>query len=105
MLLYAKNTFYFSVVEHAVINLTVCIYDWFQNNNWNGELSPAARNILLQHAIQGDISDLQQATIKWLAYSRIPTMDPKVLLSHLLHLEEMWGSEALSREEVRIQSE
>lgn len=69
------------------------------NNNWNGELSPAARNILLQHAIQGDISDLQQATVKWLAYSRIPTMDPKILLNHLLNLEELWGSEALSREE------
>ncbi|XKL63074.1 hypothetical protein PGB90_005438 [Kerria lacca] len=74
-------------------------YEMCQNSNWSGELSHAARNILLQHAIQGDISTLQQACVKWLAYSRISTMDPKILLTHLLNLEEMWGTEALSREE------
>ncbi|KAK7592924.1 hypothetical protein V9T40_007676 [Parthenolecanium corni] len=68
-------------------------------NAWNGELSPAARNILLQHAIQGDVSDLQQATVKWVAYSRIPSIDPKILLGHFSNLEALWGTEALSRDE------
>lgn len=71
-----------------------------QQNAWNGELSPAARNILLQHAIQGDVSDLQQATVKWVAYSRIPSIDPKILLGHFSNLEALWGTEALSRDEV-----
>ena len=67
---------------------------------WNGELSSAARNILIQHAIQGDISELQQATVKWLAYSRIPAIDPKILFNLLQSLEVLWCTETLSKEEV-----
>ncbi|XP_065210917.1 BAI1-associated protein 3 isoform X2 [Planococcus citri] len=69
------------------------------SNNWNGELSQAARNILHKHAMQSDISKLQRATVKWLAYSRIPMMDTKLLYSYLTNLEKLWGNEALSREE------
>lgn len=54
----------------------------------------------MQHAIQGDISDLQRASVKWLAYSRIPSIDPKILHNHLQNLEELWGTEGLSKEEV-----
>lgn len=53
-----------------------------------------------KHAIQSDISKLQRATVKWLAYSRIPMMDTKLLYSYLTNLEKLWGNEALSREEV-----
>lgn len=62
----------------------------------------AALSILHQHAIQGDMSELQLAAVRWLAYSRVhPSVDPRLLYKLLAALENIWPMEALSREEVR----
>lgn len=60
-----------------------------------------ALSILHQHAIQGDMSELQLAAVRWLAYSRAhPSVDPRVLYKLLASLENIWPTEVLSREEV-----
>lgn len=70
---------------------------------WNGELPHVALSILHQHAIQGDITELQLSAVRWLAYSRAqPGVDPRILYRLLSSLENMWPMEALSREEVSI---
>ncbi|XP_054287830.1 BAI1-associated protein 3-like [Macrosteles quadrilineatus] len=59
-----------------------------------------ALSILHQHAIQGDITELQLAAVRWLAYSRTqPSVDPRVLYKLLTSLENTWPMEVLSREE------
>ncbi|XP_075894597.1 BAI1-associated protein 3 [Nelusetta ayraudi] len=37
--------------------------------NWNGQVCPAAWTILTHHAVQTDLSPLQQAIIRWQCYS------------------------------------
>ncbi|XP_026859096.2 BAI1-associated protein 3 isoform X1 [Electrophorus electricus] len=37
--------------------------------NWNGQVSPAAWTVLSHHAVQADLSPLQQAIIRWHCYS------------------------------------
>ncbi|XP_056144131.1 BAI1-associated protein 3 [Lampris incognitus] len=37
--------------------------------NWNGQVSPPAWTILTHHAVQTDLSPLQQAIIRWQCYS------------------------------------
>lgn len=60
-----------------------------------------ALSILHQHAIQADITDLQLAVVRWLAYSSAqPSVDPRVLYKLLTALENSWPMEVLSREEV-----
>ncbi|KAI5696828.1 hypothetical protein M8J75_000769 [Diaphorina citri] len=66
---------------------------------WSGELPYVALSILHQHAIQGDITELQSATIRWLAFSKVPSLDPKILVKILATLENLWSHETLSREE------
>ena len=71
---------------------------------WRGELSPAARAILHQHAIQGDVTDLQLALVRFVAFVRTAVTTPldHGLILKLLHdLEDQWDSGPLSREEVR----
>ncbi|XP_026686906.1 BAI1-associated protein 3-like, partial [Diaphorina citri] len=67
---------------------------------WSGELPYVALSILHQHAIQGDITELQSATIRWLAFSKVPSLDPKILVKILATLENLWSHETLSREEM-----
>lgn len=43
------------------------------------ELPQAAQAILHQHAVQGDVTELQQTLIRWVASSRQPTVDPRTL--------------------------
>jgi len=71
---------------------------------WGGELPAAAKSVLHQHAIQGDVTDLQLALVRWVAFARIAVCTPIDLriLCHLLReLDRLWGTESLSREEVR----
>lgn len=69
---------------------------------WDGELSKAAETILHQHAIQGDITSVQQAVCKWMAYVRKHfehTLSYDLLLDLLDNLDTQWSPESLSREE------
>ncbi|XP_063444013.1 BAI1-associated protein 3-like isoform X1 [Mytilus trossulus] len=69
---------------------------------WNGELSKAAETILHQHAIQGDITAVQQAVCRWMAYARKHfehSLSYNLLLQLLRNLDKLWSAESLSREE------
>ncbi|XP_069958195.1 BAI1-associated protein 3 isoform X2 [Cherax quadricarinatus] len=76
--------------------------------SWDGELSPAAESILHQHAIQGDLTQLQQAMCRWMAASRTHasrTLDHRILHKLLLALHELWDTETLSKEEEEMLGE
>ncbi|XP_072156728.1 BAI1-associated protein 3 isoform X1 [Bemisia tabaci] len=66
---------------------------------WSGELPHVALMILHQHAIQGDVTELQLAAVRWSAFSRSSNLDLKILYDHLSELERMWNSDTLSKEE------
>ncbi|KAK3599282.1 hypothetical protein CHS0354_028639 [Potamilus streckersoni] len=69
---------------------------------WNGELPKAALTILHQHAIQGDLTEVQQAMCQWLAYSRKQQEHPlsyQLLLSFLQKFDMLWHPGAISRDE------
>ncbi|XP_013387652.1 BAI1-associated protein 3 isoform X2 [Lingula anatina] len=69
---------------------------------WVGELPQAAQTILHQHAIQGDITPVQQAMCRWLSYSRKHMEHPfdyEYLLQVLEELEKSWEPGSLSRDE------
>jgi BAI1-associated protein 3 len=60
---------------------------------WSGELSNAAKTILHQHAIQGDITDTQQAICWWLAVSHEfchKVVDSQLLIKSLSDLDSQW---------------
>ncbi|XP_041434484.1 BAI1-associated protein 3 [Xenopus laevis] len=70
--------------------------------NWKGELSKHAFTILSHHSMQTDLSSLQQAVIKWQAYSKhhqIVSMDYSFLLGLLKHIEEQWDPTMCQREQ------
>ncbi len=69
---------------------------------WNGELSRDAETILHQHAIQGDITDIQRKMCRWIAYSKKHlerTLTHKLLLLITEQLEQTWQPTSLSRDE------
>lgn len=59
-----------------------------------------ALSVLHQHAVQGDMTQLQLAAVWWLAYSRLDDIEPAVLTRLLAALEQAWPNESLTREEV-----
>ena len=92
--------------SHNGVCHTEAVALFLQENTvtWDGELSAAAQTILHQHAIQGDLTQLQQAMCRWMAVSRTHTsrpLDPRVLHRYLLALHDLWDTETLSKEEVR----
>ncbi|XP_049958589.1 BAI1-associated protein 3 [Schistocerca serialis cubense] len=69
---------------------------------WSGELPHVAQTILHQHAIQGDVTELQLAAVRWTAYCRqalSSPLDTRILLRLLQDLDARWPHETLSREE------
>ncbi|UJR38386.1 hypothetical protein I4U23_031055 [Adineta vaga] len=73
-----------------------------EKNLWTGELSRDAETILHQHAIQGDITDIQRSMCRWISYSKKHLERPlthKLLLNITTQLEQTWKSTALSRDE------
>ncbi|XP_076385468.1 BAI1 associated protein 3 isoform X2 [Megachile rotundata] len=70
-----------------------------QGEDFTGELPQTALTILHQHAVQGDVTELQQALVKWVATSRQPTCDPRILHRLLQELNNLWHTDTLSRDE------
>ncbi|XP_024086156.1 BAI1-associated protein 3 isoform X2 [Cimex lectularius] len=70
-----------------------------QSKIWTGELPHVALSILHQHAIQGDLTDLQVSAVRWIAYSALNGVEPQVLARLLSNLEHAWPHEALTRQE------
>lgn len=54
-------------------------YHLILQEGFAGELSQHALTILHQHALQGDLIELQQAVIRWVSTSRQPSIDARVL--------------------------
>ncbi|KAM4697578.1 BAI1-associated protein 3 [Rhinophrynus dorsalis] len=70
--------------------------------NWKGALSKPAFTILSHHSMQTDISNLQQAVIKWQAFSKhhqVQALDYSYLLGLLKHIEEQWDPAMCQREQ------
>lgn len=73
-----------------------------ETTTWSGELSRDAETILHQHAIQGDITDIQRKMCRWIAYSKKHlerTLTQKLLLTITEQLEQTWQPTSLSRDE------
>ena len=70
---------------------------------WEGELSQAARTILHQHMIQGDLTDLQVAALRWRALfnkAKSEQINYRVLYESLRNLEDRWERDLVSAAEV-----
>ncbi|XP_076459329.1 LOW QUALITY PROTEIN: BAI1-associated protein 3-like [Babylonia areolata] len=83
-------------VEHELRKFSDMSY------KWTGDLPQVAHTILHQHAIQGDITEVQQAVCRWMAYSRKHMEHPlsyDLLFDLLGDLNRLWEPESLSREE------
>ncbi|XP_075421639.1 BAI1-associated protein 3 isoform X2 [Ascaphus truei] len=70
--------------------------------SWKGEISKHAFTVLSHHGMQTDLSSLQQAVIKWAAFSRhhqVQTMDYSYLLELLKHIEDQWDPAMCQKEQ------
>ncbi|XP_038836313.1 BAI1-associated protein 3-like [Salvelinus namaycush] len=66
--------------------------------NWNGQVSPPAWTVLSHHAVQTDLSPLQQAIIRWQCYSshhRSQRMCYTLLLRLLRTIDAEWDPQAV----------
>ncbi|OQV24473.1 BAI1-associated protein 3 [Hypsibius exemplaris] len=76
---------------------------------WTGEMSSEAETILHQHAIQGDLTDLQEAACMWNALidTHVTTyrLDSLVLFQALKHLDSLWVANGLSPEAEEVTAE
>jgi BAI1-associated protein 3 len=70
---------------------------------WSGDLPHVSLTILHQHAIQGDVTDLQLAMVRWIAYSKkaleLP-LDYRILYRLLQELDQQWNLLTLTKDEV-----
>ncbi|XP_049523887.1 BAI1-associated protein 3-like [Dermacentor silvarum] len=85
-------------IEHELGQLECPSYEWA------GDLPAPALTILQQHAIQGDLTELQQAICRWVMYSRKHmgvSLDYALLLQLLDDLDRAWedSDRPLSRDE------
>ncbi|XP_073350942.1 BAI1-associated protein 3-like [Pagrus major] len=66
--------------------------------NWNGQVCPAAWTVLTHHAVQTDLSPLQQAIIRWQCYSshhRTQRVCYSLLLRLLRTIDAEWDPTAV----------
>ncbi|XP_075725251.1 BAI1-associated protein 3-like isoform X8 [Rhipicephalus microplus] len=85
-------------IEHELRQLECPSYEWA------GDLPAPALTILQQHAIQGDLTELQQAICRWVMYSRkhmAVSLDYALLWQLLDDLDRAWddSDRPLSRDE------
>ncbi|KAG8433032.1 hypothetical protein GDO86_017341 [Hymenochirus boettgeri] len=76
--------------------------------NWKGELSKHAFTLLSHHSMQTDLSNLQQAVIKWQAFSKhhqIQALDYSYMLGLLKQIEEQWDPTMCQREQEQTLAE
>ncbi|KAB5531075.1 hypothetical protein PHYPO_G00136740 [Pangasianodon hypophthalmus] len=69
--------------------------------NWNGQVCPAAWTVLSHHAVQADLTPLQQAVIRWHCYSshhRSLRMCYALLLRLLRAVEAEWEAGDVNKE-------
>ncbi|XP_064178440.1 BAI1-associated protein 3-like isoform X2 [Anguilla rostrata] len=69
--------------------------------SWDGKLSQPAQTVLSHHAVQVDLSPLQQAIIRWKCYSchhRSQRMCYSFLLGLLKNIEEEWDASSVQGE-------
>ncbi|XP_076763973.1 BAI1 associated protein 3 isoform X2 [Xylocopa sonorina] len=76
-----------------------------QGEEFTGELPQTALTILHQHAVQGDVTKLQQALVRWVATSRQLACDPRILHRLLQELDNAWHTDTLSRDEEQCLAE
>ncbi|XP_063286478.1 BAI1-associated protein 3 [Pelobates fuscus] len=70
--------------------------------SWKGELSKHAFTLMSHHSMQTDLSNLQQAAIKWQAFSKhhqVQPMDYTYLLGLLKNIEELWDPSMCQKEQ------
>ena len=76
-----------------------------RHHDWDGSLPQAAKTILHQHAIQGDINGLQHAMVRWkvlLLKSFEKQIDTEVMYSSLRDLERDWDKTMLGAADVEM---
>ncbi|XP_022901984.1 BAI1-associated protein 3 isoform X2 [Onthophagus taurus] len=94
------------LMQHESLYATFIDYElrnWSKETwTWNGDLPGPALTILHQHAVQGDLTDLQAAIAHFVAASRVylkNPLDPHWMLQLLTDIEHAWSSATLTREE------
>ncbi|CAJ0946889.1 unnamed protein product, partial [Mesorhabditis belari] len=96
------------VKEHIELSRQFALYEIRQSGSpvrmWDGYFPDKPTCILRQHAIQGDLDDVQVWMCKWLAFhSMIPIDISFTLLHQTLHtLLEKWKPMALEKEEENL---
>ncbi|XP_076272507.1 BAI1 associated protein 3 [Rhynchophorus ferrugineus] len=94
------------LTQHESLYATFVDYElrnWDRDTwSWSGDLPGPALTILHQHAVQGDLTELQTAMARFVAASRVylkNPLDPRWMLQLLTDVENAWMNFTLTREE------
>ncbi|CAG9770591.1 unnamed protein product [Ceutorhynchus assimilis] len=94
------------LTQHESLYATFVDYElrnWNRETwTWSGDLPGPALTILHQHAVQGDLTELQTALARFVAASRVylkSPLDPRWMLQLLTDIEDSWNNFTLTREE------
>ncbi|XP_064213370.1 BAI1-associated protein 3 isoform X2 [Tribolium castaneum] len=94
------------LIQHESLYATFVDYElknWNRESwTWSGDLPGPALTILHQHAVQGDLTELQTAVARFVAACRVylkHPLDPRWMLQLLTDIESAWMNFTLTREE------